>query len=162
MVLAAVLILGLSAGIAGSTWKDLMQRSREEELFWRGDQYRRAIESFFETKTGTGGGLNSFPAKLEDLVRDPRFPEVRRHIRRLFPDPMTGRDWILIKNPAGRIAGVKSGSDLRPFRQSGFPEGYESFEGRSRYSDWEFTFTPRVKKPQRRTVPGKAHLPDGQ
>ena len=154
IVLVMVVVLGLTIGIAGSSWKSVAQRAREAELLWRGDQYRLAIKSFFEAKNGRGGGL--FPQNLEDLVKDPRAPGVVRHIRRLYPDPMTGGDWVLIKDQAGRITGVRSGSDLEPFKQNGFPEEYKKFEGAGSYSSWEFVFEPKnqaksaVKKPVRR------------
>lgn len=145
-VLFMVVILGLGVGLAGTSWTDLMQRAREKELFWRGDQYRRAIESYYRFKQGPGG-LKSFPHSLDHLVRDPRFPEVRRHIRRLYDDPMTGEDWVPVKNPAGRIIGVRSSSDREPFRKSGFPEEYPAFEGATRYSQWEFVYTPQATQP---------------
>ena len=44
-VLMAVTILGLMSGIAGSSWKTIVQRGKEQELLWRGNQYRLAIES---------------------------------------------------------------------------------------------------------------------
>jgi type II secretory pathway pseudopilin PulG len=139
MVLVMVVIMGLGLGLAGSTWKDVMQRAREQELFWRGSQYRRAIKSFFEA--GPGGTMQAFPASLDDLIRDPRFPGVRRHLRDLYLDPMTGEEWDLVKNPAGRILGVRSRSELKPFRQDGFPQGFEPFQGKTSYREWEFVFT---------------------
>ncbi len=45
-VLVMVVVIGLTLGMAGTSWRALMQREREEELLWRGDQYRRAIESY--------------------------------------------------------------------------------------------------------------------
>jgi type II secretory pathway pseudopilin PulG len=139
MVLVIVVIMGLGLGLAGSTWKDVMQRAREQELFWRGDQYRRAIRSFFEVRQG---GVAAYPASLDDLIRDPRFPGVQRHLRRLYRDPMTREDWDLVKDPSGRIIGVRSLSELKPFRQEGFPPGYEQFQGKTSYNQWQFIFTP--------------------
>ena len=42
-----------------------------------------------------------------------------------------------------RIKGVKSSSAKTPFRQSGFPEEYASFEGATSYDKWEFVFVPK-------------------
>ncbi len=157
IVLLMVVVLGLAAGIAGSTWKSVVQRAREAELFWRGDQYRNAIGSYYRVKHGRGAGM--FPRKLEDLVRDPRSLGAERHIRRLYPDPMTGEDWVLIKDKSGRIAGVKSASKLEPFRKDGFPEEYRKFEGAGSYSSWEFVYEPKnLKKPP---TPAKAKA-DGE
>ncbi len=144
VVLFMIVVLGLAGGIAGSTWKSITQRAREAELFWRGDQYRKAIESFYEVRHGRAGGM--FPQKLEDLLKDPRSLQAERHIRRLYPDPMTGGDWELIKDASGRITGVRSGSDLEPFRTDGFPPEYEKFKGAESYRSWEFVYAPKSQK----------------
>jgi len=148
VVLVMVVVLGLTAAVTGSSWKTLVQQSREEELFWRGDQIRKAIESYYSP---VNGALQQFPAKLEDLVKDPRSLQTVRHLRRLYPDPMTGDDWVLIKDPGGRITGVRSASALEPFRKDGFPEGYDAFVGRSKYSEWEFVYVPTVQRSSRPT-----------
>jgi type II secretory pathway pseudopilin PulG len=115
-VLVMVVIMGLGAGIVGTTWKAKVQRSKERELLWRGDQYRKAIASYYGvTRSGP------YPPNLEVLERDPRFLQRVRHIRRFFKDPITGTDFILIKDASGGITGVRSSSDLEPFKQDGFP-----------------------------------------
>jgi hypothetical protein len=65
-----------------------------------------------------------------------------RHLRRLYPDPMTGAEWELVKDPGERIIGVRSTSNLEPFQKAGFPKGLEDLEGKSSYRDWAFVFTP--------------------
>lgn len=143
-VLVAVAIIGFSAGMAGSTWSSLVQRAKEADLFWRGDQYRKAIEGYY---TKGHGGAKLYPRELKHLLQDPRSLEARRHIRQLYKDPMTGEDWELIKDKkSGRITGVKSTSDKEPFRQDGFPEEYTDFAGAASYSDWEFVFKPTTGK----------------
>jgi len=151
VVLLMIVILGLAAGIAGSAWKTIMQRAREEELLFRGDQYRRAIESYFNAQHGGQRGL--LPSTLDDLVKDPRFPGTKRHLRRLFKDPMTGEDFEIIKDQqaAGRIKGVRSTSTEEPFKQDGFPKEYEKFAGASSYKSWEFVYEP-PKVAARRTT----------
>ena len=91
--------------MAGQSLAALMQRERETELLWRGQQYRQAIASYCNVKQGM------YPAKLEDLLKDPRFPATVRHLRRLYLDPMTGKEWELVKDPAERLIGVRSSSD---------------------------------------------------
>lgn len=159
MVLVLIVILGLSAGLAGSTWKSVMQQEREAELLFRGDQIRRGIEGYFtqrhgqlssqqqqsETgpgRVGAGPGGGSYPQKLEDLLHDPRSLAPMRHLRKPYKDPMTGEDWELIKDPSGRIKGVKSTSKEEPFKQEGFAKEYESFKGKTSYADWQFVFEP--------------------
>jgi type II secretory pathway pseudopilin PulG len=137
-VLVAVTILGLMSGIAGMTWTTKVQRAKEQELLWRGNQYRLAIESYYRT---THAGVSAkLPSSLDALVRDPRFVEPRRHIRKLYLDPITGEDWVLIKAPAGQITGVRSRSSDEPFKKEGFDEENEKFSGKESYSEWEFVF----------------------
>lgn len=144
-VLVLVVLLGLTAGMAGQALKAFVQQEREAELLWRGLQYRRAIASYYNV---AGGPQQMFPSRLEDLLRDPRFPGVTRHLRQLYKDPMTGGDWDVVRDPAERIVGVRSSSELTPFRQSDFPEGLENLEGKGSYREWEFTFSPpRAKSP---------------
>ena len=142
LLLVMVVILGLSAGVAGQSWRDTMQRAREAELIWRGTQYLQAIESYYSVKHGP---QQMFPAKLEFLLRDPRSPQVVRHLRKLYSDPMTGEDWELVKDPAERIIGVRSTSSLEPFRKEGFVEPLKKLNGKDAYSEWEFVFEPPEK-----------------
>lgn len=154
VVLVMVVVIGLSASMAGNTWRAVMQREREEELLFRGDQYRRAIESYY--KVGHGGTLGMYPSSLEDLIKDPRSAQTRRHLRRLYKDPMTGEDFELVQQGGdvtglagtgpklGAIRGVRSTSDLEPFKQDGFRKPYENFNGATSYQDWSFTFEPQA------------------
>lgn len=161
-VLVMVVIVGLVVGIAGTSWRSITQRAREAELFWRGDQYRQAIQSYYEY--GAGGSRNrtgQYPAKLEDLIKDPRSLSPKKHIRRLYSDPMTGDAWELVKDKGGRITGVQSRSDLVPFRQDGFPTEYEDFAGAQAYSAWKFEYQPDNKSTTT-TVPTQGKATGGE
>jgi hypothetical protein len=64
-------------------------------------------------------------------------------LRRLYPDPLTGRDeWGIVKAPDGGIMGVYSLSDGRPLKISGFRPRDRELEGAVSYTDWKFVFTP--------------------
>ncbi|PNU19845.1 type II secretion system protein [Geothermobacter hydrogeniphilus] len=154
IVLVMVVIMGLSMGIAGSTWRTVVQRAKEQELLFRGDQYRRAIESYFSVKHGGKTGL--LPSSLEDLLKDPRFPGTVRHIRKLYKDPMTGEDFVIIKDKrsGGRIKGVRSDSKQVPFKKDGFAKEYEKFADAASYREWEFVFEP-PRAGNRRVAPGR-------
>ncbi|MCF6178171.1 MAG: type II secretion system GspH family protein [Geopsychrobacter sp.] len=145
LVLVVMTIVGLSAGLAGSSWSSLVRRAREADLLWKGDQIRRAIGSYYLSSHGQGAS-RIFPSKLDYLLKDPRFLETRRHLRRLYPDPMTGQDWELIKDKGGRIKGVRSSLAEEPFKQGNFSEENKDFEGRGLYSEWEFVYIPQKKK----------------
>lgn len=155
-VLFAIMVIGLMLGLTGQTWSQVMQREREEELLFRGDQYRRAIESYYATGHG---GQGSYPRSLEDLLKDPRSLATKRHLRKIYLDPFTNEKFELIGaggnvegesvtvQSLGRIKGVRSTSPLAPFRQDGFPEEYVTFKGASRYDKWEFIYTPKKTLP---------------
>jgi len=152
VVLVLVVILGLTLGIAGSTWRTVVQQAKEKELLFRGDQYRRAIGSYY--KMAHAGTQGEFPKSLEDLLKDPRSLQTVRHIRKLYKDPMTGEDWVLIRQGgtveggvtagagAGGIIGVHSSSDLEPFKKDDFSEENEKFKDKEKYSEWEFVYEP--------------------
>ena len=147
VVLVMVVVLGLSAGLAGQTMSSLMQQEREEELLWRGDQYRKAIGSYFASSAQGAVALKAYPQRLEDLLRDPRSLATKRHLRRLYPDPMTGEPFQIIKDPGGRLVGVRSASEDVPFKKDGFPVEYEEFRDAETYSAWEFRYAPPKVQP---------------
>ncbi len=147
LLLVMVVIMGLAAGMAGQSWSSTMQRAREAELLWRGQQYQKAIASYYSVRQGQ----QMLPAKLEDLLRDPRFPHVVRHLRKIYKDPMTGEDWELVTDSSKRvIIGVRSKSDLEPFRKDGFPKSLEKLQGKEAYNEWQFVFEPAKKQPVRK------------
>lgn len=141
MVLVMLSILGLSVAMAGNSWTNLSRRAREADLLWKGTQIRAAIGSYYSKSHGQGAG-KIFPSQLDYLLKDPRFLQTTRHLRRLYADPMTGGDWELIKDPTGRIKGVRSTLAEEPFKQSGFSEENRDFEGRTLYTEWEFAYQP--------------------
>ena len=145
LLLVAVTLLGLLAGIAGTSWQTIVQRGREADLLWTGSRIRQAIESYYNSSLtrGKGAALNAFPGQLEDLLRDPRFLDVKRHLRRLYPDPMTGGEWELIRAPGGGIMGVCSTSVKKPFRQDGFSDENRSLAGQQSYRNWLFIYDPQ-------------------
>jgi len=158
VVLLMMVIMGLAAGMAGNSWKNVMQREREEELLFRGDQYRRAIESYY--KMAHAGAKGALPKSVEDLLKDSRSLQTLRHLREAYKDPFTGEDFEpvqeggkitglggAVQSLAG-IRGVQSTSSLQPFKQKGFSAPYEEFNGTMAYSDWKFVFMPtQVQKP---------------
>jgi type II secretory pathway pseudopilin PulG len=155
IVLVMVVIVGLSAGIAGTSWQTIVQRADEAELFWRGSQYRQAIQSYYEYGSGSSRNkTGQYPAKLDDLLKDPRSLASKKHIRQLYVDPVTDGDWELVKDKTGRIIGVRSSSDREPFQQDGFPLGYEDFAGAASYSSWDFSYQPTQKPLATKVKPG--------
>jgi type II secretory pathway pseudopilin PulG len=143
-VLVIVAIMGIMLAAVGRMWQTYVAREREEELLFVGDQYRRAIELYFKEgldKNRQQQGAGRYPRELADLVKDPRWPDTRRYLRKLYPDPVTGKnEWGLVKSPDGGIAGVYSLSEAAPFKTAGFKVRYAAFEGKQKYAEWQFIF----------------------
>ena len=147
MVLVSVTLLGLMAGIAGSSWQTIMQRSKEVDLIWKGNQIRRAIGSYYELSSGKGVPLKKFPESLDDLLLDPRSLEVTKHLRHLYPDPLTAEEWEIINAPNNRgIMGVRSRSTRTPMKQADFLEENKSFIGQQTYQGWTFIYLPKKRQ----------------
>jgi hypothetical protein len=141
MFVIAILLGGLA--LVGETWETSARREKETELLFIGNQYRRAIGLFYEA---TPGGVKRYPRELEDLVKDPRQPGTQRQIRKLFADPLTGKEWMIIRGADGGIQGVHSASEAAPLKIAGFRVRDASFEGAQKYADWKFIHTPAVTK----------------
>lgn len=109
-LLFAVALSGAGLAVVGQSAATAMQRERERELLFRGDEIRRAIEAYVRA---TPPGQPRFPRRLQDLLVDTRGATPRHHLRRLYADPFTGSaDWVLLPAPgdAQGIAGVRSRS----------------------------------------------------
>lgn len=145
VALAATVLAG-----TGQVWHAESRRLKERELLFVGEQYRRAIRIYFERSPG----VRQFPESLEDLLRDPRYPSPQRYLRRLYPDPLTGKaEWGLILTAEGRIAGVYSLADGRPRKQARFPANQMDFEGKESYREWRFVYAaPASAAPTTKTT----------
>jgi len=152
-VLVMVVIMGIMTGIAGQSWRTFMAREREEELIFRGSQYRDAITRWHAPRTGQRAAppLND----LKDLLLDPTTLTKTRYIRRLYKDPLTGEDWVPLKDPVRGIIGVASSSNDPPMKQANFPDGLEYLEGKKKYSEWQFTYQPATATAAKSTVTTK-------
>ncbi|HEX5477621.1 MAG TPA: type II secretion system protein [Burkholderiales bacterium] len=139
MLIAVAATGALLAAFAELT-SHVRQREKEAELLFVGHQYRAAIASYYERSPG---GAKRYPQKLEDLLKDERYPALERHLRRLYRDPVTGSaDWGLVKAPEGGIMGVYSRSEAEPVKTGNFDPADERFADAGRYRDWKFTYSP--------------------
>ncbi|MFP5392652.1 MAG: type II secretion system protein [Gammaproteobacteria bacterium] len=130
-------IIGL-VGAASLKVGSLLQRAAaEEELLEIGAQFSAALKSYADA---TPRGQPPQPKTLQDLLRDPRYPGVRRHLRKIFVDPITGKaEWgvIYIGDKTG-VLGVYSLSDAEPLKVANFDTRFTNLENKKKISDWKF------------------------
>ncbi|SFL60378.1 hypothetical protein [Nitrosomonas communis] len=131
VALAGVVLTGI-----GPMWQIESQREKEIELLHVGDQFRRAIEGYY---LNSSGKAKRYPESLEQLLEDRSSLVVKRHLRKVFLDPMTNsHDWGLIEQAGSGITGVYSKSDKIPLKRANFPENYSAFSEAKSYKDWKF------------------------
>jgi type II secretory pathway pseudopilin PulG len=188
--LALVVIVGILAAQTATFWKLRMQREKETELIFRGTQIRDAMRRYYGMPL-TANGLVTPPGataptttvaptdipagapqlnELKELLQDPKSAGKSRSLRKLYLDPMIGKDeplagkgsssagkgnpmsgddrWFLERNANQKIIGVSSFSDAEPIKQGNFPLDLEpaDFEGKKKYSEWKF-LVGRYPKP---------------
>lgn len=137
LFMLAILMGGLA--LVGEVWETSAQREKEAELLHFGHQYRRAIAQYYESSPA---GHKRYPRQLEDMLKDDRFLFNVRQLRKLHPDPVTGKEWGIVKAPDGGILGVHSLSEDRPLKMANFKTRDAGFDSAQKYSDWKFVHTP--------------------
>jgi len=90
--LFAVALAGIVMAGVGQIWQVKAQREKEAQLLYVGEEFRKAIMSYYNT------GTRQFPESLEDLLQDKRSPNIKRHLRKIYLDPVTNTaEWGLIE-----------------------------------------------------------------
>lgn len=136
-VLFAVFFIGVALAATGTVWQQTRQREKENELLFIGAQFRQALEAYYQNPPA--GKARKFPQTLEQLLRDERFPDVRRYLRRIYRDPMTGEaEWGLLRGADQSIVGLYSLSQDEPLKKDNFDSGNELFAGKRHYAEWQF------------------------
>lgn len=153
LAMFAVAIAGLLLSVTGEVWSQSRQREKEQELLYLGGRFREAIGLYYQR---TPGAVKRYPEKLEDLLEDKRYLSLQRYLRKLYPDPMTGRpQWGTVPAPGGGIMGVFSLSNEGPIKSANFGVGSEGLAGGSRYADWKFIYEPPEGSVQPPPKPGQ-------
>ena len=81
--LMLIAFMGVALTIAADLYTTAVRRDKERELLFIGHEFRHALERY-QLAAGSGlGGQASYPKTLEELLKDPRFPNTKRHLRRL-------------------------------------------------------------------------------
>jgi type II secretory pathway pseudopilin PulG len=172
-LIVLLMIMGLVAAAALKMGSLMQRAAAEEELLEIGAQFSEALRSY---AAATPEGQLKQPRTLQDLLKDPRFPNPRRHLRKIFVDPVTGKaEWgiVWLGDKVG-VLGVYSLSNRRPLKVANFDIRFQNMDNRERISDWKFMIAggdgapPVITPPnspvgtslfEQPAVPGSAALP---
>jgi type II secretory pathway pseudopilin PulG len=147
--LSLIILVAIIGLVSASALKlgSVIQRSRaEQELLVIGAAFSDALQSYADA---TPAGMPTQPPSLNALLKDARFPGVRRHLRKVFVDPMTGKaEWgiVYLGDKVGVLA-VYSLSDAKPVKIGNFPQRFEGLAGKQKLSEWRFAATGKPGAP---------------
>lgn len=145
-LLVVIAVLSVWLTVALPSWKTMSQREKEEELIFRGQQYDRAIQLYRKKNAAPGA------PSVDKLVEG-------RFLRKKFKDPITNGDFDLIGvSQAGNAPGVQQpqrgfGQLISGVRSKSKAKSLRVLNGRTTYSEWQFTYVP-WKPGGQPTVPG--------
>ncbi len=103
ILLISILVIGVATAGVAEIWSTQAKREKEEELLFRLGEFRRAIARY-------RADHNRLPKELKDLLEDRTQLQTRRYLRRIYPDPFTGKaDWKLdlLADRTGTVAGIQ-------------------------------------------------------
>ncbi|USX25485.1 type II secretion system GspH family protein [Oxalobacteraceae bacterium OTU3CINTB1] len=162
--LSLIILVAIIGLVSASALKlgSVLQRSRaEQELLDIGAAFSDALQSY---ANATPAGFPPQPPSLKELLKDPRFPTVRRHLRKVFVDPMTGKaEWGItyLGDKAGVLA-VYSLSDAKPVKIGNFPQRFQGLAGKQKISEWRFAATGgTLPVPGQNQQPGAVEVKPG-
>lgn len=144
IMLLAMTLLALAMQGVMTYASQQAQREQEADLIRIGEAYRRAIAAYYESSPGK---TKQWPRQLQDLLEDRRHVSTKRHLRYLYPDPVTHEEWGLLYAGDGGIAGVHSKSDKPTIKTLSTP-ATPSPSSSQRYVDWHFVYQPENSSAQ--------------
>ena len=149
-----VTIIGL-VGAATLKIGALLQRAAaEEELLDIGAAFSAALDSY---AAATPQGASPYPPSLKELLKDPRVPGVRRHLRKIFVDPLTGKaEWGVVYLGEGTtgVVAVHSLSAAKPLKVANFDSRFAGLDNADTISAWRF----KARDPALGQGPGQMQL----
>jgi type II secretory pathway pseudopilin PulG len=136
-VLITLAIIGILAAASLKLGAVVQRRQAEAALLEAGAAISEALNSY---ALRSRSGEPDAPLQLEELLRDPRFPGVVRHLRSIPADPITGLvDWVVERDEdGGRIIAVHSRSRARPIKVAEFDPLWSDLAGKASYEEWRF------------------------
>jgi type II secretory pathway pseudopilin PulG len=155
-----VTVIGLVGAATLKVDALLRRAAAEEELLEIGAAFGEALRTYAEA---TPKGQPPQPPSLQELLKDPRFPGVRRHLRKIFVDPLTGKaEWgVVWTNPGDRrgVLAVYSLSKAKPLKVANFDKRFSGFENKKQVSDWKFVATGQALMQGQVLAQGKPQMP---
>jgi type II secretory pathway pseudopilin PulG len=144
--LVAMVAIGLL--VVAESYVVTEQREKERELILIGREFAEAIRRYADLDLKLAAGARRYPAELDELVEDRRGTgEPRRHLRRIYRDPVTGStEWGIVRINGGIVA-VHSLSNRKPLKVRGFDSDQSHLEERLSYSEWLFGDTQSLPLP---------------
>lgn len=109
VVLFLIAAIAISLSVVSQHDATIQLREKERDWLFIGQQYQLAIQSYYEKSPD---GIKKLPTTLEELLLDKRFLQPVRHLRKLYPDPLTGGEWMIIRDEGNFIVGVYSASQI--------------------------------------------------
>jgi type II secretory pathway pseudopilin PulG len=101
VLLVGIAVMSIMLSVAMPVWHQQMQREKEAELIFRGEQYAHAIV-LFQHKYGA-----ALPPNVQVLL-DQNF------LRKKYLDPMTGKDFQPVYQATNLQPGTQSGTTTTP------------------------------------------------
>lgn len=150
-VLVALMLVALATQGVMTSVAQQAQREREDALLRIGQMYVEAIGRYYQASPGV---QKQWPRTLDDLLEDKRLISVQRHIRELYPDPISRNDWTLILAPSGGVQGVASSSMAQPVRSAAIELEGLILAPAVHYADWQFIYQPPLTSPPVQSTPG--------
>jgi type II secretory pathway pseudopilin PulG len=141
-ILVTIAVLSVIAANSLQVGTQITRRNAEEALQVVGLEFEQALYSYanatpINNPNSIAGAKG--PRTLAELLKDTRFVDVKRHLRQLYSDPLSGRDeWGVVTDSAGFILGVYSLAYGKPIKQTGFASFHSNFEEASSYDRWIF------------------------
>jgi type II secretory pathway pseudopilin PulG len=165
-LIVLVTIIGLVGAATLKADALLRRAAAEEELLDIGAAFSAALTSYAEA---TPRGQPQQPPSPDDLLKDPRVPGIRRHLRKIFVDPITGKaEWGIVWLNKGTgingsggsgVVAVYSLSQAKPLKQTHFDARFQNLEGRAHFTDWKFAAIGQGVAQGQQAQPGQPAQP---
>lgn len=140
-LLLVITLLSIAAMATARVYSLQERRQAEEELLFIGSEFQAALTSY---ANASGLGMPRAPKSLNDLLLDKRTSTPRRHLRKIYLDPMTkAADWSVVLDEKGGVVGIHSSSALLPIKMDNFTVKFAQFKSSQSYREWVFAILLR-------------------